>query len=171
MNNQSPLKFTDFDSITGDPHLQMLKAAMPYVDASRQRTFSILIRLQELRKTLSLFDEEHAAVGICSLDESQPRSPLDMLRAIKPYGSPQEQDFINLICGFFQNGRQENQLKDTPVQSMQLPDTYMEIPDAEIPNSRIQDAGAQQIRPFLSAEQQTRLDTAFLLIQAMQQMT
>lgn len=155
MNNESILKFTDFDSITGDHHLQMMKAALPYMEVSLQKALSIMIKFQEFRKTVSLFEEEEtAAVGICSLDESQPRSPVDMLRAVQPYGNPQEQDFIDLICGFLQGIRTENQYQTVhpPVQDNARP-------------------SLQQMRTLLSPEQQSRFDTASMLMQAMQQVT
>ncbi len=161
MNSEPNMKFTDFDYITGDHRLQMMKAALPYVGAAQQRTLSILIKFQEFRKMLSLFEEEEAAsVGICSLDESQPRSIPDMLKAIRPYGSPQEQDFIDLICNFLQGWRLGNQYResDSPVSS-------------PTPIAKPSMPALQQMAPFLSPEQQSRLDTASILMQAMQQVT
>ena len=93
MHDNSPIKFTDFDYLTGDCHLQMLKAALPYAGMPWQRMLSILIKCQELKHTLALFDDADAAsVGICSLDSSRSRSPLDMLEAIKPYGTPRNRN-------------------------------------------------------------------------------
>ena len=98
MHDNSPIKFTDFDYLTGDCHLQMLKAALPYDGMPWQRMLSILIKCQELKHTLALFDDADAAsVGICSLDSSRSRSPLDMLEAIKPYGTPREQELIDTL--------------------------------------------------------------------------
>ena len=48
MAEHSDIKFTDFDYWSSDPHLQMLKAALPFMQVSQQRTFSILVRFQEL---------------------------------------------------------------------------------------------------------------------------
>ena len=106
MNEGSTIKLTDFDHLTGDRHLQMMKAALPYVNASGQRFLSILVKFQELRRTVALFDRGEAAeLGIMSLGENQRRSPADMLNAIKPYASPQEQDFIDMACNLMEGLR------------------------------------------------------------------
>ena len=99
MPEDPTIKLTDFDCIVGDHHLQMLKAALPYLQVSQQRFLSFSIKFQELQHTMSLLhNEDNAALGICSLPEEAPHSTLDMLEAIKPYGSTDEQSFIDLIC-------------------------------------------------------------------------
>lgn len=158
MPNTSPIRPTEFDNITGSHRLQMMKAALPYMEAPQQRALSILIRLQELRRTLNLLEEADAlTVGICSLDDSQPRSPMDMLKAIRPYGSPWEQDFIDRISNFLQGMRPEPQRQESDDRGAS-------------PASPARPA-LQQMMPFLSPEQQSRLDTASMLVQAMQQLT
>ena len=65
--DEQPLKLTDLDYLTGDHHLQMMKAALPYMNVSQQRIFSAAIKIQELRRTMNLFkDEQVAAMGIGS---------------------------------------------------------------------------------------------------------
>lgn len=106
MNEGPTIKLTGFDHLTGDRHLQMIKAALPYVNASGQRFLSILVKFQELRRTVALFDRGEAAeLGIMSLGENQRRSPADMLNAIKPYASPQEQDFIDMASNLMEGLR------------------------------------------------------------------
>ena len=98
MNQTDSYKVTDLDYLVGDHRLQMLKAALPFLSISQQRTLSIAIKLQELRRTYSLFSsQETATMGICSLD-SQPKtgSPKEMLTAIRPYGNPREQEVIDI---------------------------------------------------------------------------
>ena len=96
MTNEPTMKLTDFDYLIGDHHLQMVKAALPYV----------FVKMRELQKTLSLFQEDQvAAMGICSLEKGQKGSPLEMMKAIKPYGNTQEQDFIDIVCNFLQGPR------------------------------------------------------------------
>ena len=36
---QQSLRLTDLDYLTGDHHLQMMKAALPYMNAPQQRIF------------------------------------------------------------------------------------------------------------------------------------
>ncbi len=161
MNDEPTMKLTDFDYLTGDHHLQMLKAALPYVNVSEQKFLSILIKCQELSRTLSLFEnDESAALGICSLDASAPRSPLDMLAAIKPYGNTNEQDFIDLICNFIQGYRLSSQVQEMRAQNADRDS------DSASPMHRLP---LEQLKAFLSPEQQSRLDNLTLLMQAVQQ--
>ena len=98
MNQTDSYKVTDLDYLVGTHRLQMLKAALPFLSISQQRALSIAIKLQELRRTYSLFSsQETATMGICSLD-SQPKtgSPKEMLNAIRPYGNPREQEVIDI---------------------------------------------------------------------------
>ncbi len=167
--NDETMKLTDFDYLTGDHHLQMVKAALPYVGISQQKFLSILVKCQELQKTLSLFnnEEENASIGICSLDESASRSPFDMLEAIKPYGNTQEQDFIDLICNFLQGARIGSQYQQMQMQA-QSADSQSNTGDAGGTPRR---PSLEQLKAFLSPEQQSRLDTITMLLQAMQQLT
>lgn len=105
MKNESDLKMTDLDYLTAAPHLQMIKAALPYIHVPEQRFFSLMVKISELERTVRLFQErEDGMVGICSLEEDA-STPLDMLNAMKPYGTPQEQEFIDLISNFLQGSR------------------------------------------------------------------
>ncbi len=133
--DEQPLKLTDLDYLTGDHHLQMMKAALPYMNVSQQRLFSMMIKMQELRRTMRLFqDDQVAAMGIASA--SRPAaSPADMLEAIKPYGNTYEQEMISLLSNLLRG-------ISTPV---------------------------EQMKNFLSPEQQSRMDTMQLMVQAMQQ--
>lgn len=98
-------KLTDLDYLVGDHHLQMMKAALPYLNVPQQRALSLAVKFQELLRTRDLFSQkEVASMGICSLDgPSQDASPQEMLKAIRPYGSPTEQELLdmaqNLIDG------------------------------------------------------------------------
>ncbi len=106
MNEESTFRFTDFDHLTGDRHLQMLKAALPYVSTSGQRLLSILVKAEELRRTVALFSKGEAAeLGIMSLGENQSRTPVDMLNALRPFAGAQELDFIDMACNLIEGLR------------------------------------------------------------------
>lgn len=153
MKDEQDLKLTDLDYLVGDPHLQMMKAALPYVNVPNQRRLSLLVKMHELRRTISLFqDEEVATMGICSL-EKKPATPLDMLEAIKPYANTYEQSLIELIGSVMQGFR--------PLHAQQQG-------EGEGMN---QTMILDQFRNFLSPEQQSRLETMQFLIQTMQQIT
>ena len=61
MNQTDSYKVTDLDYLVGDHRLQMLKAALPFLSISQQRALSIAIKLQELRRTYSLFSSQETA--------------------------------------------------------------------------------------------------------------
>lgn len=106
MNNEQTLKMTELDYLTAAPHLQMIKAALPYIHIPEQRFFSLMVKVSELERTIKLFDKkEDGEVGICSLESDEPATPIDMLNAMKPFGTEEEQDFIDLILNFMQASR------------------------------------------------------------------
>ena len=80
--NENQFRLTDFDYLTADPKLQMLKAAIPYLPVSQQRVFSLLVKVQELQRAQSLFDgEEVSAMG---LSPSNPLPPCSFCRSSNP---------------------------------------------------------------------------------------
>lgn len=96
-DNERDIRLTDFDYLTADPHLQMMKAALPYMQPAQQRMFSLMIRLQEFNHTRSMFQQgELSAMGL-SPSTPQKTSPVEMLQALKPYASPREQDMIDMM--------------------------------------------------------------------------
>lgn len=42
MSNEQTLKMTELDYLTAAPHLQMIKAALPYINIQEQRIFPCL---------------------------------------------------------------------------------------------------------------------------------
>ena len=193
MSNEQTLKMTELDYLTAAPHLQMIKAALPYINIQEQRIFSLLVKIGELERTVQLFGKkEEGELGICSLEEDAPASPLDMLNAMKPYGTEAEQDFIDLIINFLQG----SQLYQSYMDSMDVPD--QEIPRQEPRQEQVhnqersqnehshdRDSGNassqnrsrndhfrfpnDQIKNMLPPEQQSRLETAQMLMQTFQQ--
>ena len=99
MNNDAgtDVRLTDFDYLLADPHLQMIKAAIPYMQQPMQRFLSMVIKMQELNRTMSLFSGgEVSAMGIGSAGERK-TSPVEMLQAMKPYANPRERELIETI--------------------------------------------------------------------------
>lgn len=91
------IQLTEFDYLMADPHLQMMKAALPYMQAPQQRLFSMMIKVQELNKTMELFSGgDLSAMGL-SASASQKTSPMEMLQAMKPYAGPKERDMIEML--------------------------------------------------------------------------
>ena len=137
MNPSDDYKLTDLDYLVGDHHLQMMKAALPFLNVPEQKTLSLMVKFQELKRTYDLFkDEEVASMGICSLERPQGNGSMrDLLKAIRPYGNPMEQDMIDMA------------------------ETLME---GQTP--------MDQLRRFLTPEQQSRFETMEMIFTAMQAM-
>ena len=137
VNPSDDYKLTDLDYLIGDHHLQMIKAALPYLNVPEQRAVSVFVKLQELKKTFELFEtEEVASMGICSLEQSEGgRTMRDLLKAIRPYGNPAERDIIDMAQNFMDG--------QTPM---------------------------EQLRRFLTPEQQSRFETMQMVITAIQAM-
>lgn len=137
MNPSDDYKLTDLDYLIGDHHLQMIKAALPYLGVPEQKAISLFVKAQELRKTMELFEtEEIASMGICSLDSPKRGGSFrDLLKAIRPYGNPMEQDMIDMAQNFMEG--------QTPM---------------------------DQLRRFLSPEQQSRFETMQMVMSALQAM-
>ena len=138
MNPSDDYKLTDLDYLIGDRHLQMIKAALPYLGVQEQKAISLFVKAQELRKTVELFEtEEVASMGICSLESSEGTGSLrDLLKAIRPYGNPMERDMIDMAQNFMDG--------QTPM---------------------------DQMRRFLTPEQQSRFETMEMMMTAFQAMS
>ena len=167
MKTEGDSKMTDLDYLTASPRLQMIKAALPYIHVPEQRFLSLMVKFSELERTMNLFQEkEDGMVGICSLEEDTPSSPLDMLNAMKPYGTQQEQEFIDLVINFLQGSRLYQSYQESASQASPSP--------ADSENG--QNGGANQsprfsidhLKNLLPPEQQSKLETAQLLMQTIQ---
>lgn len=159
MKPEPDLKLTQLDYLTGDHHLQMMKAALPYMSVAQQKMISLFVKAGELNRTIHLFeDEEVASMGICSLEE-QSSTPLDMLNAMKPFADAKEQDFIDLISNFIQGSRLYRSYQETAE------------PEGKASASGGFQFSLDQLKNFLPPEQQSRMDTMQMMMQAMQQIT
>lgn len=147
MSNEQTLKMTELDYLTAAPHLQMIKAALPYINIQEQRILSLLVKIGELQRTVQLFgNSEEGDLSICSLEEDAPASPVDMLNAMKPFGTEAEQDFIDLIVNFLQG----SQLYQSYMDSMDEPD--QEIPRREPEHVQGQEHRADSHTGYSSAQ-------------------
>ena len=73
--SEKDLKLTDLDYATGDHHLQMMKAALPYLDIRRQRSLSMFIRAREMMLTMEFYREnDDGMMSVCSLSCQPPRT-------------------------------------------------------------------------------------------------
>lgn len=93
---------TLIDDLILDRQLLMLKAAIPYINGSSQKTIAFLEKFMELRRTISLFNNPETSMQICSLPENEDPVPLQMLEAIRGYCTPKEQETIDMLQNYVQ---------------------------------------------------------------------
>ena len=135
--SEKDLKLTDLDYATGDHRLQMLKAAIPYMGIGEQRALSFFVKWNELRRTMDFFKENgDGMLSVCALDEGH-TSPADMLSAMKPFANQREQEVIDLLSGLLA-GKKGGGPSLSP----------------------------ETLKTLLPPEQQTRLETLELMLQA-----
>ena len=142
MMNEKDLKLTDLDYAIGDHHLQMLKAALPDMKITEQRSLSLFIKWRELIRTMSFFSQnDDGMMSICSLDTDH-TSPTDMLAAIKPYANTKEQDMIDFLSKMIQFYRTKDNRKNFSM---------------------------EQLLSILPPEQQSRFETLQMVMQTIHQ--
>ena len=102
--NEKETNLPVLDTLIQSRELQMLKAVVPYLQESRQKMFSMAIKMIELQRTMQLFDAESEMqaeeLHICS-NESESERMRHMLNALREYCTPKEQETIDTIINFF----------------------------------------------------------------------
>lgn len=53
------------DTLIQDRHLEMVKAAIPYLDNSRQKNMAMLVKFMELQRTMALFQNPENDLKMC----------------------------------------------------------------------------------------------------------
>lgn len=99
MNEEQPngYKPTDFDYLLADPQLQMIKAALPYMQLSQQRAISMMIKIRELNRTRELFQAgEMSAMGL-GVGMKKAASPMEIIQTVKQYAGPRERKMIDML--------------------------------------------------------------------------
>ncbi len=132
-NNASTL-----DTLIQNQHLQMIKAALPYINLSEQRFLSIYIKLLELRNTFQLYDQDPDTLSACSL-QKEDGTMLDMLRDIKAFCPKEEQETIEQILNF--------------IQVYQMYQSYQNAAEGVGPDT------VEQLKGMLSPEQRSVFET------------
>lgn len=98
-------------------------------------------------------------MGICSVGQDK-ASPIEMLNAMKPYGTSQEQDMLDVIINIMQGFQIRRNYQESAAASS--------VTVQEQPSSGVM---LEKLRSILSPEQQSRLDNIQLMMQAMQAFT
>lgn len=98
-------QLTQFDSLISPRQLQIIKSALPYIPLGEQKVVSLLVKFQELKNTIHLYDSDPAeTLGVCSSSDNINENLSEMVESIKHYCSEPEKenlDFLyNITCAF-----------------------------------------------------------------------
>ena len=85
---------TALDQVANQNHLQLLKAAIPYIRSRNQKMISVCIKLMELQNILNFYEHSDSFVSGCST-QSDPPDFLDMLADLRDYCDDGEQEMID----------------------------------------------------------------------------
>lgn len=92
---------TAFDAATQSHHLEIIKAAIPYINNSEQRVISVYVKASELAETITLFGSPNANIGITAQGSGNGGGMLEMLNDIKAVCTTKEQEAVNMVINFF----------------------------------------------------------------------
>lgn len=145
-------ELTEFDGLICDHHLQMMKAAIPYMPASGQQMLSLYAKSLELSNTIRLLRRAGSqSVGICSISENK-KNTAEMLNAIKKYCTDSERELLDLFMNFFSAFRMYNTYRELFPGENQ-PEEAESSPASSAPNP------VEALKGMLSPEQKNMLDT------------
>ncbi len=83
-------EITPFDDLVNSHEQQLLKAAIPYLPADKQKFLSIYVKFSELMNTIRLMSNtEDSMLVACSVEEE------DAMSAIKKYCTKKEAEVID----------------------------------------------------------------------------
>lgn len=102
MEQETANHATTLDALIQDRQLQMMKAAIPYINNSNQKTMAFLIKFLELQRTIHIFDSPNASMQICSVQEDEEPLPLQMLNALREFCTEKEQETLDLLMNYLQ---------------------------------------------------------------------
>lgn len=103
MSDESISNMTTFDSVIQTQQLQIIKAAIPYIQTSEQKLISIYVKMLELNQTIRLFDKKEDVLKMCSVDTentSPSERPIHMLNDIRGFCSEREKETIDMLLNF-----------------------------------------------------------------------
>lgn len=96
MNCDAPLPMTEFDMVTLDDSTQIMKALIPYLDFSVQKSMAVMVRLKELTDTLRCYSE-----GRIFPDKSKAGNE-EIFSALGRYCPPDIRNSLNMMTQMMQ---------------------------------------------------------------------
>ncbi len=102
MEQETQKNIAALDALVQDRHLQMMKAAIPYLNDSSKMSIAFFIKFIELERTVSLFDGPTPTIQMCSVPESEEPRPLQLLSALREFCTEREQETIDTLLNFME---------------------------------------------------------------------
>lgn len=90
------------DTLIQDRQLEMIKAAIPYLNNTRQKDMATMVKMMELQRTMALFQDSPNNLRMCAEEESDEEKPVQMLAAIRDYCTDKEKETIDNLINFVQ---------------------------------------------------------------------
>lgn len=85
---------TPIDQIASQNHLQLIKAAIPYLQTKQQKNISVLIKVMELQNILRFYNQNNRCISACAASDSPP-GILDMLSEMRNYCEGSDQEMLD----------------------------------------------------------------------------
>lgn len=142
-------QLTEFDSIISPRRLQIIKSALPYIPLNDRKTISLIVKFQEIRNTLHLYDgTSDETLSVCSANDNVNENLAEMVDSIKHYCNETEKEnldfYYNIACAFNLSRASSDDKEDHSKNSHQF------------------DAG-NILKSMLSPEQQTLLESCSMM--------
>lgn len=94
MPDQDEEKMTSLDRMIAEDQLQMLKAAIPYLNPKIQPTLSVMAKAMELNRTIRLFQQPSELTAMSS--PVQPKAdPLELLSELSQYATGERKETLD----------------------------------------------------------------------------
>ncbi|MFP3154520.1 hypothetical protein LQZ18_08855 [Lachnospiraceae bacterium ZAX-1] len=101
MENEPDIQMTSFDTMVQSRQMQMLKAAIPYINLAQQRMLSVYVKYLELQRTMQIFGSPQTSLQMCSVTDRN-EAPIQMLNDIRVFCNDTEKESIDMIMSFLQ---------------------------------------------------------------------
>lgn len=85
---------TPIDQIANQNHLQLVKAALPYMQTASQKSLSVWIKMLELQNIMRFYDQPAPSIRACDTSTERP-GILDMLSEMRNYCEGEEQKLLD----------------------------------------------------------------------------
>ena len=102
MEQESKKNIATLDSLIEDRQLQMMKAAIPYMNGPSQKNMAFMIKFMELERTVSVFNSSPSSIQMCSVSEDETASPLQLLSALREFCTEREKETIDMLLNYLQ---------------------------------------------------------------------